>query len=343
MEAQITRLRSTRKICLTFSSRSCGDAELALHQWKRYTCVGVRTLLDLTALRCPACLPGASSLQHLKRSVVGSVHCCPLSNLQLLLLPKIQVCVKGSRTLIESSLVFGFNRISDMECGGLLVWFIFRLADGGIWRWRVEAGSEVKCYQFIWSLLALLENLQRSWTHYSNVTWPCRASSGVWGTESSWLRPWIAAAWTQPVTVYSHAPPPASSPTRTFRHMDAHTDNKKPLMAQKPAAAWSSACQKSNFYYNYYYYPAAFATFPCFALKPWTPPLCSREATLSLICRLELNLCCRVTCNALETSLTAGVQWLGTSLWMLVYFIIMETNNILFISKGNISAHQLHF
>lgn len=199
MEAQITRLRSTRKICLTFSSRSCGDAELALHQWKRYTCVGVRTLLDLTALRCPACLPGASSLQHLKRSVVGSVHCCPLSNLQLLLLPKIQVCVKGSRTLIESSLVFGFNRISDrrwggMECGGLLVWFIFRLADGGIWRWRVEAGSEVKCYQFIWSLLALLENLQRSWTHhYSNVTWPCRASSGVWGTESSWLRPWIAA------------------------------------------------------------------------------------------------------------------------------------------------------
>lgn len=122
------------------------------------------------------------------------------------------VCVKGSRTLIESSLVFGFNRISDrqwggMECGGLLVWFIFRLADGGIWRWRVEAGSEVKCYQFIWSLLALLENLQRSWTHYSNVTWPCRASSGVWGTESSWLRPWIAAAWTQPVTVYSHAPP----------------------------------------------------------------------------------------------------------------------------------------
>lgn len=159
------------------------------------------------------CLPEASSLQHLKRSVVGSVHCCPLSSLQLLLLPKIQVCVKGSRTLIESSLVFGFNRICDrrwggMECGGLLVWFIFRLADGGIWRWRVEAGSEVKCYQFIWSLLALLENLQCSWTHhYSNVTWPCRASSGVWGTESSWLRPWIAAAWTQPVTVYSHAPP----------------------------------------------------------------------------------------------------------------------------------------
>lgn len=132
-------------------------------------------------------------------------------------------------------------------------------------------------------------------------------------------------------------PPSASSPTRTFRHMDAHTDNKKPLMAQKPAAAWSSACQKSNFYYNYYYYPAAFATFPCFALKPWTPPLCSREATLSLICRLELNLCCRVTCNALETSLTAGVQWLGTSLWMLVYFIIMETNNILFISKVKVT------
>lgn len=144
MEAQITRLRSTRKICLTFSSRSCGDAELALHQWKRYTCVGVRTLLDLTALRCPACLPGASSLQHLKRSVVGSVHCCPLSNLQLLLLPKIQVCVKGSRTLIESSLVFGFNRISDrqwggMECGGLLVWFIFQT---GWWRHlKVESGS----------------------------------------------------------------------------------------------------------------------------------------------------------------------------------------------------------
>lgn len=99
-----------------------------------------------------------------------------------------------------------------------------------------------------------------------------------------------------------------------------HTDNKKPLMAQNPAAAaWNSACQKRNFYYNYYYYPAAFATFPCFTLKPWTPPLCSREATLSFICRLELNLCCRVTCNALETSLTAGVQWLGTGLWMLVY------------------------
>lgn len=111
-----------------------------------------------------------------------------------------------------------------MECGGLLVWLVFRLADGGIWSWRVEAGSEVKCYQFIWSLLALPENLQRSWTHHcSNVTWPCRASSGVWGTESSWLRPWIAAAWTQPVTVYSHAPPSASSPTTTFRHMDAHT------------------------------------------------------------------------------------------------------------------------
>lgn len=110
-------------------------------------------------------------------------------------------------------------------------------------------------------------------------------------------------------------------------------------MAQKPAAAaWSSACQKRNFYYNYYYcYPAAFATFPCFTLKPWTPPLCSREATLSFICRRELNLCCRVTCNALETSLTAGVQWLGANLWMLVYIIIMETNNILFISKVNVT------